>query len=250
MWGCFDARAAVAPAGDNTTYSSAYSDGWQTGDNGGYNLLPWNLSPGNNAAYVVRTSGNNGNGGADSPPPSDIDTNFVAWGMSASSGATAAAVRPFVGLLTPGQSFQCTFDSGFVDSGGAVGFALRSGTDNRFEVYFTGGQSNYTIADGSGPHDSGVPFTDEGLYFLFRLTGPDTYTWALGQIGGNIPQFSGTLGGTPGSGIDNVRFFDSNAGAGASHEVFLNELGLFPEPSSSALMLLCFTGLSIRRRRR
>ena len=62
------------------------------------------------------------------------------------------------------------------------------------------------------------------------LTGTNTYSVGITPSGGSLSTFTGTLGGTAGSGIDRVRLFNFNAGNGGNNNAFFNNI-VVPEPT-------------------
>src|ERR1044072_8956391 len=105
------ARAAVT-ATDNAS-NAPYSDGWQSGDNGGTGWGGvWALTVSgtiSQSGHFVYDSTKNADGARAGPPPADGNTTTAgpaAWGMYANSGQSARAARPFSGALDVGQGFS------------------------------------------------------------------------------------------------------------------------------------------------
>lgn len=124
---------AANPASDQAS-NSPYVPGntWVNAQNGGSGFGGWVLTSGTSSGFLIGTS--SGNGG--SPPSGNIDTAGVSWGMFASNGDTASAVRPFTGpnngrQLAIGQSISLAMDNGVVQPGGMVGFSLNDGLATR-----------------------------------------------------------------------------------------------------------------------
>ena len=99
---------AAAPASDKAS-NSPYEPGntWADGQNGGTGFGAWALTSGTNSGFFMGTSSSNGA----MPPSGNIDTAGESWGMFASGGDTASAVRPFTGpngarQLAVGQSIS------------------------------------------------------------------------------------------------------------------------------------------------
>ena len=244
------ARAAVLGADDAA--AAAYNTGWTSGTNGGSGFGPWILSPAQNtntSGFFVGTSANNGDGGGNALPPSDIDVTGESWGIYANSGQTATALRPFTGDLTVGQRLVFSFDNGWIDTGGEVGFALAGAGEDRIQFFFTGGDQNYVLLDQAGIRDTLIPFIDEGMVVDFTLTGADTYSLTVVPHGATVRSFTGTLGGTAGDGIAAVRFFNDNAGSFSQRDLFVNSLAIVPEPATPVAVGVVVTGLLPRRRR-
>lgn len=238
----------AANTGFDNASNSPYEPGnsWTNGQNGGSGFGPWALTTtsgdvNQNGFFIGSSSGNAGGSSG------NINTAGVSWGMYANSGQTASAVRPLTGgSLLVGQTITLSIDNGFLNSGSSEGFGLQtSGGTNRMEFFFSGGNANYTLADNSGNRDSGIGFTGNGLAIAFTLTGIDTYSLAVTPNGGSTSNFTGTLEGTSGTGIDQIRFFDFNGGNGQSNgngDFYANLLTV-PEPSTWVVGTL--TGLAL-----
>ena len=175
---------------------------------------------------------------------------------SRSNSQTVSAIRPLTGgSLLVGQMITLKIDNGFLDTGSSEGFGLQtSGGTNRMEFYFTGGDTSYRLADNSGANLTGIGFTGNGLSVAFTLTGTNTYSLDVTPNGGGTTNFTGTLEGVAGTGIDRMRFFDFNGGnnQGSNGDFFANSLEVVPEPSTwlAGAMTLggCFY-LRLRRRK-
>jgi len=243
--------------------NSPYDDGLQNGDNGGTGFFAWsdtggkddNNAGGTNAGVFVGSS--TGNGDGDGNADGDINTSGRAWGTFANSSDLAEGFRGFDfpgsdESLQIGWTFSVRMDNGFIDSGAAVGFGLRNDSgDNRFEFFFAGDDTDYTIGDNETSGDTGIGFTDEGLEINFRLTSADTYNLSVTTLGagGSTTQFiNRSLFST--GGITNFRFFNFNAGSGSSNDAFFNNLIVAaPTPAAlpAGLALLALAGMRRRR---
>ncbi|HEY0550097.1 MAG TPA: hypothetical protein VGF13_10900 [Verrucomicrobiae bacterium] len=213
--------------------NSPYSDGWQSGDNGGSGFGAWSFSGGGaNSGFFRGSSADNG-----SSPSGNINTSGQSWGLYANNSALAAAVRPFTsGSLSAGQQFLIKMDNGFIESGGTVGFGLQnSSSQNRFEFYFVGGGSSYTINIGGTITSAAIGFTDDGLTLVFTQGSGNAWVLDVTPAGGSTSHFSGTLAA---SDISQLRLFNSNAGSGSDHDAFFNDIQVVPEPTNIALGIL------------
>lgn len=188
---------------------AAYADDWITGDDGGSGWGGgWLLNTVSNAGHF-RASGS-----------ADLDTGSEAWGMWANSGGLSEAYRPFASPLAIGEVLSMTFENGFIDGGGAVGFGLQNaGGTNLLEFLFVGGRTNYTVADAFGDRNSGLNFSSTGFDVDFERTGADTYRLEFGTL-----NMTGSLVNLSDQSIARVRLFNYNAGSGGDHDFFFNQL--------------------------
>jgi len=222
--------------------NSAYSDGWQNGDNGGSGFGAWALTSTANSGFFIGNSANNGTGGNSG----NINTSGNSWGLFANSGGLAGAVRPFsAGNLAVGQQFLIRMDNGNIQSGGTVGFGLQNSSgNNRFEFFFVGGGSSYTINIGGVSTSTGIPFTANGLTLVFTQESANGFSLDVTPSGGSTSHFTGTMAA---SDISRVRLFNSNAGNNAPNDAFFNSIEVVPEPVNTALgvfgvVTLCSVG--------
>jgi hypothetical protein len=190
------------------------------------------------------------NGGGDPDGTGDIDTDNKAWGMYANNGALSEAIRPFNGLMTVGQTFNIAMDNGYINNAtqnggsigyGSVGFGLQdAGGTNRFEFYFAGGDSQYRIHDASSlSNATGIAFTDQGLDLSFTLTATNAYSVTVSAADSDGPSglpltFTGTLTGTVGTSIDQVRLFNYSAGVGSNYDACFNSIGIGTKADNAA----------------
>jgi hypothetical protein len=250
----------AANTGFDDASNAAYNDGWQTGDNGGSGFGGWILNgPGDanvsHGGFVVGSSSGNAGGSS-----GNIDTGGRSWGMYANSAQGVEAIRPLTGgSLLVGQKITLSIDTGFINSGSQEGFALQAPSPfvptialNRLQFFFTGGDPSYTLVDNTGSHNTGIPFTGNGLSFAFTLTGVETYSLDVTPNDGATTNFTGTLSTPAGSGIDRIRFFDFNEGSGQSSDgdFFANILTV-PEASPRVFFVVpALLGIFFLRRRR
>ncbi len=237
-------------ASDNAS-NSAYNDGWQTGDNGGSGFGAWTLSTTTNDAnqngLIIESSTTNG-----AAPSGGIDVGGVSWGLYANNGQVADAVRPFTGgIIVVGQTVSVDFDNGFIDKGGTVGIGLQNASgQNLWELYFVGGDNNYTVNDGAGPTATSLGFTADGLHVAFTLTGATTYSANITLNAGGSQTITGSLISQGDQGIAQFRTFNANGGAGSSNTSYINSLEIIPEPTSFVLAALGLAGAGLLIRRK
>lgn len=202
---------------------------WANGNNQGSGFGAWALSGTANSGFFIGSSANNGN-----PMPSgNIDTSGKAWGLFANSDTTASAVRPFTGsALAANEQFLIRMDNGLIQNGGTVGFGLQNSSGaNRFEFYFVGGGSGYTINIGGTIINTGIGFTDDGLSLVFAQGAANAWALDVTPAGGSTSHFSGTLAA---SDISQLRLFNFNAGNGGASDAFYNDIQVVPEPVNLA----------------
>lgn len=243
----------------DTASDAVYNDGWQTGDNGGFGFGAWTIrttTGGNDAFNGVFVGSSTGNGDGDSNGDGDINTSpgNRALGLYANSGNAAVAFRAFNTPLSLGHTFYISMDNGYINTGGpSVGFTLRSGNANsstadynvgaRFEFLFLGGDTGYTVIDGTGTHyfTPNIGFTDEGLRLQFFMTGVNSYSLVVSNTSGTVlSSISGTLGGTLNAPIDSFAVYNRGAGSGSAYDAFFNsftQLSAVPEPGVVMLLL-------------
>ena len=255
---------AAAPASDKAS-NSPYVPGntWVTAQNGGSGFGGWVLTSGTSSGFFISTS--SGNGGT--PPSGNIDTAGVSWGMFASNGDTASAIRPFTlggpnasKQLAVGQSISLAMDNGIVQAGGMVGFSLNDGMSNpRFEFYYLGGDSvdSYKININGTQFNLGLPFTDNGFSNItFTLGASNTWSLSITENGvaGTMMYSSANFASLASSNIAQIQLFDLNGGSASNDFAYFNSLTINAVPEPSVMSLLAGSAILsgwrfIRRRR-
>ena len=233
------AAAIAFDSASDPTYQPPFTN-WASGDNGGFGFGAWF---GVTDQYVGDSDANGSgvnSGGAATPPGVDIDTpadapltlTGASWALRGDGGVAGEAFRPFLGDLAVGQTFRLDLDNGFLNTGESAGFGLRDGGTNLFEFYFQGGDSFYTVNDGTGENPTTVGFTQFGLRTSFTLTSATTYSFTIDSLGtgpGIDQLFTGSLAS---GAIDNVRLFNFSTSGDAFGNAFYNSMEVVPEPST------------------
>ena len=221
---------ASNPASDNAgNYTAGF---WATGTNWGSGFAAWTLtSSGGGGSYIGGTGQNNAG-------PS--------FGLFGNASGVSSADRPFTGgPLTAGQTFSIDLGNSLhINTGGDVGLNLTAAGTPEFTLKFTGGQSTWALNDGGTDFNISQGFAaNTDLLFTFTYNGGSSYSYTFGSAAGNNFTASGTI-----SGIDGVRLFSNNQGAGDN--LGFNNLAIIPEPSTVALVGIGLLGACFVRRRK
>jgi hypothetical protein len=251
-----DAANVASDKASNSPYEPGNT--WVNGQNGGSGFQGWVLTSGTSSGFFIGSSAGNGA----MPPSGNIDTSGESWGMFASNGDTASAMRKFTGpsggrQLAVGQSISLAMDNGVVQTGGMVGFALDDGLgDPRFEFYYLGGDSvdSYKININGTQFNLGLPFTANGFSNIkFTLGASNSWTLSITENGvaGTMNYSSSSFSNLAASNIAEINLFDVNAGGAANDFVYFNSLSI-PEPSVMSLLAgsALLSGWRFIRRRR
>lgn len=156
---------------------AAYSGGWNDGNNGGTGFGAWALqAEGGNSGHFINAQ--------------------KGWGMwSHETGHLANASRPFSTGLSSGQTFSVHIQNGWLweNAPGSIGIELKSGSNQVWQFYFMGGQTNYT--EGTASTLTDISWTDQGLDIAFTLTSPTTYSVNITPVGGSTRTYTGAVSG-------------------------------------------------------
>lgn len=166
-----------------------YDEGaWEDGSNGGFGFGPWSL--------------------ANTPGSSGHFSDAGAWGMwSHEGGYMAESIRSFSSALSVDETFSVLMRNNWIwEDGGSVGIALRSNGDTVWELFFNGGDLNYTASSGV----TSVPWTSNGLNVAFTLTSATNYSVDVTPVGGTKTTFTGSFSGS----VDNFRAWSYQNGTG------------------------------------
>jgi len=206
------------PASDNAS-DSAYSDGWDTSDNGGFGFGAWTINFSDGGKYIGAT----GQG----------DPSFGLFAFNSDPNTSfAAADRSFTGgPLVAGDTFSLDLGhTGYQNAGGVSGINLLSGSTVVFTLKSVFGGTDWLLNDGSGDFSAGVAdANNQSFHFSFTYNGGNNYSYTLGNFTQN--NFTATSDLTN---ITGFRLFDAAQGGGEN--AGFNNFTLVPEPSSLALL--------------
>ncbi|MBU0678992.1 MAG: DUF5110 domain-containing protein [Verrucomicrobia bacterium] len=198
-------------ASDSGT-NSAYDSGWTDGSAGGSGWASgWDLAGSADSGFFIASGANVNN-----------SAGTRAFGLYANNGSIADARRQFASAMTVGQELTFRFDNNWIQNGGSIGFGLRNaGGQDLLEFYFAGGESAYTISDGTGTRSTSIGWTGDGMNITFRLLGSSTYQLTVGAtvISDNL------ISHTDGA-ITTFRIWNYNAGTGSEYDSFINDIVL------------------------
>lgn len=229
------ARAAAGASDNSCNYGST----WTNGNNFGTGFGAWAMSPlptSGNVSYFVGSAGGNGSGCASGGGINGSCGN--SWGIFANNNNTGAARRSFssangTNALLVGQTFAISWDNGFINQPGTVGFSLENASSNFvFQCYFRGGSNSYSIADslGNNGRSIGVGYTEGGMNCSFSLTSPTNYTFTLTTVtNGFSTNYVGVISNAVGGvAIVQVRAFNfqGNSGNTCNQNAYYNNLSI------------------------
>ena len=206
------AGGTITNAAD-TASDAAYSDGWNTGNNGGTGFGGWVLYNDSSAGHFIATNG---------------------WGLwSWQSNNLSEAVRTFPLPLTAGQTFSVSRKNNWILEGvGSVGVALRSGNTTVWEFFFNGGDTEYSMTGGN----SGIGWTNSVIDISFNLTSSNTSSVNITPQGLSTMTYTGSFSGV----VDNFRAWSYNNGIigspeNANHDYFFNNLKITAPAAGSVV---------------
>ena len=206
------AGGTITNAAD-TASDAAYSDGWNTGNNGGTGFGGWVLYNDSSAGHFIATNG---------------------WGLwSSQSNNLSEAVRTFPLPLTAGQTFSVSRKNNWILEGvGSVGVALRSGNTTVWEFFFNGGDTEYSMTGGN----SGIGWTNSVIDISFNLTSSNTYSVNITPQGLSTMTYTGSFSGV----VDNFRAWSYNNGIidspeNANRDYFFNNLKITAPAAGSVV---------------
>jgi hypothetical protein len=213
---------------------AAYANGWQDGDDGG---IGWNggwefywLGSLGDVGYAVESSTLNGAG--DPNGDGDIDTNGLAWKLSARNGVEVGAERRLETPMKIGDTFSIDLDVADLplDVFAIVDFESDASSIPRMSFGLRDGASTYHYYDGEGDTDSGVVVNEGGLHVDFTVTGSNTYVIDLAPRVGAPASHAGILHGN--GPIATVGVHLTADVSPTMRHAFFNSALLVPEPGS------------------
>ena len=239
-------RASLAAdplVGNDNANQSAYSDGWQTGDDGsasGDGFSGWFLASstsGSNtfAGFFIGDSRNiSGGSGA------DINVNTNSWGMYASNGGVStnsAYADAYRWLVEPDGTTHTTLGVGQTFSidlavnyrNGFKGIDLRDASDNTF-FNLNIGADDYVVS-GSGVTSGAGSISDAyanntALHLTFTQTSTNGGIWTISRTGAIADFDSGTYTNAPLS----FKLYVGNTDSGSENDFYANNVRIVSGP--------------------
>jgi len=210
------ATVSISEANQSNAGNATYNSGWSNAQNDSTTGFgAWTLSAAGGAGFFVGSSDVN-------------NANTRSWGMySNGTGNTASATRTV--SMGIGNKIAFSMDNGNVTSGKTIGFGLQNASgQNLMELYFTGGDTNYTLSDNAGTTATSVGYTTGGLDITVSYTAANTYSVTITGKGASTVTYTGRTFSTQGGGQlpAQIRFFNVGAGSGSSYDLFFNSLSI------------------------
>ena len=226
-----DTASASVVASDNASDAS-YTDGWQTGDNGGTGFGPWALSFSGSGSGLLY-------------PPQFIDRTplpgnslgapafALTTGDQRSAFETSEVRRPLVVPLAVGQTLTANINGSALDPQ-APSFTI----GNTFDLLAASGSERFSLFTNNDYHsgrwtvtgdlDTGIT-AGSSFHIDFTLTSANSYNLVLTPVAGGAALFTqtgATLAGTAGASIATLRITDYGTGSSSdgSKEYFFDDL--------------------------
>jgi hypothetical protein len=223
--------AAVVAADDAS--QEAYSDGWQTGDNGGTGFGSWTfLYSGvhtgllHDPRFIDRAPLSGNSLGAPAFALTTSDRDFFS--------DTSEVLRTFIAPIAVGQTFSMDVDGSALNpsaraftTGNTIQLFGPGGQNERFGLFTNNRYLNDTWV-ATGDVSTGIPAAN-AFHLAFTVVTPDTYNLTLSPIGGGTPFFTQTgapLTGVAGTGINLLRIsaYGTGSSADGTNELFFKNL--------------------------
>ena len=271
--------AQAATLGSDNTSSSAYSDGWQNGDNGGAGFGPWTLN-------TTGTTNGTGTGGStfsgqylgtstvltgttpniNSPTNSfGIYAKIASQSSNNNAAAFSSAYRNFdTGSLGIGQTFTIQIAVNFRN--GQKGFELQSGNAAglagsaifTFKAFDSGAGDGYYIRNDTTYFPQDTPFSVSGNPAAGGYSNNTVFTLSFTQISASVGNFSiarsgglsGTMTGQYAGLAGGFKLFAQSTQSSDENNFFFNSLAVIPEPSAVGAAISAGLALIVLLRRR
>jgi len=208
----------------SATGSEPITYGWRTDRRWG---SAWRLDSNGlgEGGMFLGSSVTNGDGSVNPKTPTDIDTNGLAFGLSASGGRTTTVTRGIDPLL-PGETLFLDIDNGFVEEGGAVGFALCNRLEEKiFEFYCTNNTYFLDFAGSPTPQPVGIPFTTHGITMWVDMFPDVVIIVSYAKDGTSSMLLPLPMPDQTQNPADHIVLFNNNAGESPAHDVYFNNFG-------------------------
>lgn len=228
---------------------TAYDDGWQNFDNGGFGWNVWVLSSNaqlNSNASIASSTTLGASGGG------NIDTSGRSFRLSdtTASGSYIDVFRYVPGDLLSGQTFS--FDMQVNFRAGFKGINIRDTNDSTSIFKFEAGNPGtgddyivYNVTTGGG--SIGNTYSSDTRFSIsLTQTSLSGGTWTIARTGGVTSTSNGTFTGQ----VSSFQLFTVGAGSANQQAIFYNNFQIVPEPSTAALAIAGVVGALLLRRRR
>ncbi len=237
------ANAAFGQVAYDSASDTAYDNGWQAGDNGGFGWQPWLLATG---GHLVGDSNTNGAGGG--PGINTSGPNTTGRSFGAGSGLDTG-LRYLVNPMTIGSTMTVDIDPSFATSTSQLAFVISDTAFNPLYLSFNQGLGIQSNDNFGNLRTISLAQSDGGYRYSVTYNSSNTYAATLTALnGGSTASWSGPMMAAPGS----VNFFfyrDTNV---AADRQFINSMTVsgVPEPASMAALGLGIACIAARRRKR